>query len=97
MIVVLGGLGSRWGAVVGGIVYTLLDQRLTTLAASDAVEALPAVLSVPLGEPLFILGTLFILVVLFVPGGLVGLGARLAGARTRAGRPAAAVAGEDGP
>ena len=97
VIVVLGGLGSRWGAVVGGIVYTLLDQRLTTLAASDAVESLPAVLSVPLGEPLFILGTLFILVVLFVPGGLVGLGARLAGARSRAARPGALAAGEDGP
>ena len=97
VIVVLGGLGSRWGAVVGGIVYTLLDQRLTTLAASDAVESLPAVLSVPLGEPLFILGTLFILVVLFVPGGLVGLGARLAGARSRATRPGALAAGEDGP
>ena len=96
VIVVLGGLGSRWGAVGGGFVYTLLDQRLTALAASDAVEGLPAVLSVPLGEPLFILGTLFILVVLFVPGGLVGLGARLAGARSRAGRPAVA-AGEDGP
>ena len=53
-------------------------------------------LSVPLGEPLFILGTLFILVVLFVPGGLVGLGARLTSSRSRAGRPATAAPGEDG-
>lgn len=77
VIVVLGGVGSRWGAVVGGIVYTLLDQRLTALASSDFIGGLPAVLRVPLSEPLFILGTLFILVVLFLPGGLAGLARRV--------------------
>lgn len=83
VVVVLGGLGSRWGAVLGGVVYTLLDQRLTAVAASETVSGLPAVLRVPLSEPLFILGTLFIVVVLFVPGGLMGLGARLAESRQR--------------
>lgn len=92
VIVVLGGLGSRWGAAVGGVVYTLLDQRLTTLAGSEVVANLPAVLRVPLSEPLFILGMLFIVVVLFVPGGLMGLGARLSGGRTRRGT---AVTGQD--
>lgn len=87
VIVVLGGVGSRWGAVLGGIVYTLLDQRLTALAGSDWIDALPAVLRIPLSEPLFILGTLFILVVLFLPGGLVGLAAR-------AGRPRSTPAGD---
>lgn len=72
VIVVLGGLGYRWGAIVGGVVYTLLDQRLTALAGSDAISSLPAVLRIPLSEPLFILGTLFILVVLFLPGGIAG-------------------------
>nr|WP_141881142.1 branched-chain amino acid ABC transporter permease [Homoserinimonas aerilata] len=76
VIVVLGGVGSRWGAVVGGVVYTLLDQRLTALASSDAIQGLPEVLRIPLSEPLFILGTLFILVVLFLPGGLAGLARR---------------------
>lgn len=83
VIVVLGGVGSRWGAVVGGIVYTLLDQRLTALASSDFIEGLPAVLRIPLSEPLFILGTLFILVVLFLPGGLAGLASRVAHPRRR--------------
>ena len=93
VIVVLGGLGSRWGAVIGGVVYTLLDQRLSSFASSDAVDGLPTVLRVPLSEPLFILGTLFILVVLFVPGGLAGLGSRLAAGR----RPQqSATAGQDG-
>ncbi|WP_127793043.1 branched-chain amino acid ABC transporter permease [Agromyces sp. LHK192] len=77
VIVVLGGVGYRWGAIVGGIVYTLLDQRLTALAGSDAVAALPDVLRVPLSEPLFLLGTLFVLVVLFLPGGIAGLPARI--------------------
>jgi branched-chain amino acid transport system permease protein len=77
VIVVLGGVGSRWGAIVGGIIYTLLDQRLTALAGSEAIADLPAVLRIPLSEPLFILGTLFILVVLFLPGGIAGAARRL--------------------
>ncbi|TPX03542.1 branched-chain amino acid ABC transporter permease [Protaetiibacter mangrovi] len=88
VIVVLGGVGSRWGAVVGAFVYTLLDQRLTAFAASDAVAGLPDALRIPLSEPLFILGTLFILVVLFLPGGIAGTVRRASSGRrvTRAAR-----------
>ncbi|WP_435526234.1 branched-chain amino acid ABC transporter permease [Microbacterium elymi] len=43
VMVVLGGVGFRWGAVVGGVVYTLLDQRLTVLARSEAIGSLPDV------------------------------------------------------
>ena len=77
VIVVLGGVGSRWGAVVGAIIYTILDQRLTTLAGSEFIQDLPAFLRIPLSEPLFILGTLFILVVIFLPGGLAGIARRV--------------------
>lgn len=79
VIVVLGGVGMRWGAIVGGMIYTLLDQRLTSLAGSKAVAALPDVLRIPLSEPLFILGTLFILVVMFFPGGIAGMSKRFTG------------------
>lgn len=72
VMVVLGGVGFRWGAIVGGVLYTILDQRLTVLARSEWIHDLPAVLHVPLSEPLFILGVLFILVVLFLPGGIAG-------------------------
>ena len=72
VMVVLGGVGFRWGAIVGGVLYTLLDQRLTVLAGSEAVAGLPEVLRVPLSEPLFILGVLFIVVVMFLPGGIAG-------------------------
>lgn len=82
VMVVLGGVGSRWGAVLGGVLYTLLDQRLTVLAQSEAVQALPGILRVPLSEPLFLLGTLFVLVVLFMPGGLAGFFRRLTGRRS---------------
>lgn len=73
VIVVLGGVGLRWGAVLGAVVYTLLDQRLTALAGSDLIAGLPDVLRIPLSQPLFILGTLFILVVMFLPGGIAGI------------------------
>jgi branched-chain amino acid transport system permease protein len=91
IMVVLGGVGSRWGAVVGAIVYTLLDQRLSVLAGSDFVESLPTLLHVPLSEPAFILGVLFILVVLFMPGGIAGGASRLTERRRASGRPVRAA------
>ena len=41
------------------------------------MAGLPSVLSGPLSQPLFILGTVFILAVYFFPGGLAGLRPRL--------------------
>ncbi|MGC5584330.1 branched-chain amino acid ABC transporter permease [Ornithinimicrobium sp. W1665] len=82
LMVVLGGVGSRWGAVAGAILYVLLSQRLTVLSQAGWVDELPAVLRIPLSEPLFILGTLFVLVVLFLPGGLAGTVARVVGRRS---------------
>lgn len=79
VMVVLGGAGARWGALVGGIVYTLLDQRLGALAGSSSVAHLPSVLRVPLSQPLFLLGVLFIAVVMFLPGGLAGAAGRFRG------------------
>lgn len=89
VMVVLGGVGFRWGAVVGGVVYTLLDQRLTVLSRSDAVAGLPDVLRVPLSEPLFLLGVLFIIVVMFLPGGIAGTVDALVRRRRARRRPAA--------
>ena len=77
VMVVIGGAGTRYGALLGGFLYTLADQRLGSLSGSSQVRDLPAVLEKPLSEPLFILGTLFILLVFFIPGGLAGFGRRL--------------------
>jgi branched-chain amino acid transport system permease protein len=74
VMVVIGGTGTTWGAILGGVLYTYADHRLGDLSGSSAVASLPSFLRVPLSEPLFVLGVLFILVVFFVPGGLVRIG-----------------------
>ena len=56
LMVVIGGAGSRWGAVLGGILYTYLDDRLGAVGDSSAVQDLPKVLRTPLEQPLFLLG-----------------------------------------
>ena len=86
VMVVLGGAGTRFGALVGGFFYTLLDYRLRNLAGEERIQELPDVLRIPLSEPLFLLGALFIAVVFFVPGGLASLPRRIRslGARRRA-------------
>jgi branched-chain amino acid transport system permease protein len=73
LMVVIGGAGSRWGAVLGGILYTYLNDRLVAVGSSSAVEGLPHAVRTPLEQPLFLLGVIFILIVLFLPGGLVGI------------------------
>jgi branched-chain amino acid transport system permease protein len=72
VMVVLGGVGTLWGAVLGGVVYEYLDYRLVALSNTSALHSLPDVLRIPLSQPLFLLGMLFIVLVLFVPGGLGG-------------------------
>jgi branched-chain amino acid transport system permease protein len=83
VMIVLGGVGARWGALVGGVLYTLLDQRLGVLASSSTVMSLPDVLRIPLSQPLFLLGMLFVVIVMFLPGGLAGALARLSVSRSR--------------
>jgi branched-chain amino acid transport system permease protein len=74
VMVVIGGAGTKWGALLGGVLYTWASQRLTDAASSEFVSSLPSFLRVPLQQPLFVLGVLFILVVFFVPGGLARIG-----------------------
>jgi hypothetical protein len=44
--------------MLGGVIYTLADQRLGVLAGSGHVATLPAVLRIPLSQPSFLLGAL---------------------------------------
>lgn len=77
VMVVLGGAGSRWGAVLGGFLYTYADARLVDLSGSSLLESLPGAVGNVLSQPLFVLGTFFVLVVYFAPTGLTGLGHRV--------------------
>ncbi|GAB2515207.1 branched-chain amino acid ABC transporter permease [Nocardiopsis aegyptia] len=77
VMVALGGAGTRWGPLVGAGLYTYLDHRLLQLGGSDAFTVLPAWIAAPLSQPLFVLGTLFVLMVFFFPGGLVALPDRI--------------------
>jgi branched-chain amino acid transport system permease protein len=70
LMVVIGGTGTRWGAMIGGILYVYADHRLGDLSSSSTISSLPSFIRTPLQQPLFVLGVLFILVVFFVPGGL---------------------------
>jgi len=76
LMVVIGGAGSRWGAVLGGILYTYLNDRLVAVGSSSTVQGLPHALRTPLEQPLFLLGAIFILIVFFLPGGLTGMATR---------------------
>ena len=76
VMVVLGGAGTRWGAVTGAILYVYLQQFLLKVAAQPSFATLPSFLRVPLSQPQFLLGALFVLFVLFVPGGVAGLVSR---------------------
>lgn len=76
LMVVLGGAGSLWGPALGGALYEYLDFRLLKVSSSSEIHSLPGWLRAPLSEPLFILGVLFILLVLFFPGGIAGIAGR---------------------
>ena len=76
VMVVLGGPGRLWGAAIGGFVYAFLTLRLSAVSTSDAISALPHWLSGPLSEPLFVLGVLFVILVLYAPGGLASIASK---------------------
>jgi branched-chain amino acid transport system permease protein len=77
VMVVLGGAGSKWGAVLGGFLYTYADARLVELSGSSLLESMPGVVGEVVSQPLFVLGTFFVIVVYFAPTGLTGLGKRV--------------------
>lgn len=78
VMVVLGGAGTRWGAVAGAMVYVYLQQYLLKVAGEPSFATWPAVFRVPLSQPDFLLGVIFVLFILFAPGGLSGLVGRVA-------------------
>ena len=72
LMVVLGGAVTRWGAVIGGIIYSVATTRMQDLTQQDSFKTIPKWIGGPISEPAFVLGLLFIFVVMFAPGGLSG-------------------------
>lgn len=92
LMVVLGGRGILWGALLGGVLYTYLNLRLPAVANTEGIDRLPSVLAVPLSHPQFLLGVVFVGIVLFLPGGLASLIERPFRGRADS-RPAQALSG----
>jgi branched-chain amino acid transport system permease protein len=73
VMVVIGGAGRLWGAALGGVVYAFLSLRLPSLASTGVFDSAPPWAARTLAEPLFVLGVVFVVIVLFVPRGFAGV------------------------
>jgi branched-chain amino acid transport system permease protein len=85
LMVIIGGAGSLWGAMVGAALVRYLNHYLNVLATASFVTALPDWLHGLLGQPLLIFGVIYLLLVFFFPQGIAGLAQR----RGHPGRPVA--------
>ena len=75
-MVVIGGTGTRWGAVIGGILYTYLDNRLLAVRGRETVQDLPACCARRSPSRCSCSACSSSCIVYFFPGGIVGLSAR---------------------
>ncbi|GAA6177420.1 branched-chain amino acid ABC transporter permease [Sulfitobacter pacificus] len=75
LMVVIGGMGTMWGAVIGAVLMVLAQYYLRDLmgAASEATAAIPLLPELLAPDRwLFWLGIIFILLVYFFPRGIAG-------------------------
>ncbi|MFX8183993.1 hypothetical protein ABTL26_19490, partial [Acinetobacter baumannii] len=75
LIVVIGGMGSIYGAVIGSVLFIVAQNYLQALLkwAGAAVDSVPVLATLVSPERwLLWLGLLFVLAVYHFPGGVVG-------------------------
>ncbi|APE43440.1 branched-chain amino acid ABC transporter permease [Sulfitobacter alexandrii] len=75
LMVVIGGMGTMWGAVIGAVLMVMAQYYLRDLmgAASEATAAIPLLPELLAPDRwLFWLGIIFILLVYFFPKGIAG-------------------------
>ena len=73
IMVILGGRGRLPGPLIGGAVYGYLSLRLPDFAGGELVAAMPGWLGNLFAEPAFVLGIIFVIVVLLLPNGIGSL------------------------
>jgi branched-chain amino acid transport system permease protein len=73
LMVIIGGAGSLWGAMLGAAIVRALDRYLNDLAGAGWVTNLPNWLHNTIGQPLLIFGLIYLLLIYFFPQGIAGL------------------------
>lgn len=73
LMVIIGGAGSLWGAMIGAGIIRYLNYYLSIFSTSSFVGHLPAWLQQTIGQPLLIFGVIYLLLVYFFPQGIAGL------------------------
>lgn len=73
LMVIIGGAGSLWGAVLGAAIIRYLNHYLNVLSSADFVVNGPTWLHQTLGQPLLVFGVVYLLLVVFFPQGIAGL------------------------
>jgi len=77
----IGGIGTIWGPVIGAVVYTIIQDRLSTAKLLVAGQTIDLV-----RFNLLLYGSLLVLIILFEPKGVIGLLERIS-RRFRKGKP----------
>jgi branched-chain amino acid transport system permease protein len=77
LITVIGGTGTFWGPVVGAVFARVSAPLLDKLADSGTVQGLSEPVERAVTSQPLVLGTVYILFVLFLPGGIAGAAQRV--------------------
>jgi branched-chain amino acid transport system permease protein len=73
LMVIIGGAGSLWGAIVGAAILRYVNHYLLELPSNAVVVGLPTWMRQTVGQPLLILGLIYLLLIYFFPQGMAGL------------------------
>ena len=79
LITVIGGSGSFWGPVLGAVFVRMMPPLLDELAANPSIQELPDRLERAVTSQFLILGIIYILFVVYLPGGFTAAFNRLLG------------------
>ncbi len=76
LMVIIGGAGSLWGAILGAAILRYVNYYLSQLATSSLLSHFPSWLQQTVGQPLLVLGVIYLLLIYFFPQGIAGMAQR---------------------